>query len=61
MDRRLYDAVSVITVIVLLPAVGVSLWAVLSGEIGFDEYRTMWAESLALLLGFWLRGFSKEG
>ncbi len=59
MDRRLFDAVSIITAAVLLPAVAVSVWAVITHQIDFAEYRALWAEPLALLLGFWLRGFGR--
>lgn len=65
MDKRLFDAVSIITAAVLLPAVAVSVWAVVTGQIEFADYRALWAEPIALLLGFWLRGFGavpeKEG
>lgn len=60
MDRKTFDAVSIITAAVLLPAVAVSVWAVITGKISFADYRALWAEPLALLLGFWFRGLSKE-
>lgn len=60
MDRKLFDAISIITLLVLIPMVGVSVWAYASGQLRFEEYAAMWREPLALLLGFWLRGFSKE-
>lgn len=57
MDKRLFDTVSIITAAVLLPAVAVSVWAVVTGRITFTEYRGLWSEPLALLIGFWFRGF----
>jgi hypothetical protein len=56
MDARLLDTVSIITALVLLPMVGVSAYAYISGALTFAEYAAMWREPLALLLGFWLRG-----
>ena len=60
MDSRLLDTVTIITAIVLLPMVGISGWAYVSGDLTFHEYAAMWSEPLALLLGFWLRGINRE-
>ena len=60
MDKRLLDTVTLITAIVLMPMVGVSVWAFVKGSLTFHEYAAMWAEPLALLLGFWLRGVNRE-
>lgn len=60
MDKRLLDTVTVITVLVLLPMVGASLWAFYTGALSFPEYSAMWREPLALLLGFWLRDVSSK-
>lgn len=56
MDSKTFDAISIITVLVLLPMVAVSGHAYWAGRIMFAEYVAMWREPLALLLGFWLRG-----
>ena len=56
MDSRTFDAISIITAIVLLPMVGVSAYAYLTGDLAFTEYSDMWSEPIALLLGFWFRG-----
>lgn len=56
MKSKVFDAVSVITVLVLIPMVVVSAHAYWSGNIGVDEYLVMWRDPFALLLGFWLRG-----
>ena len=60
MSSRLLDTVSILTAIILLPMVGVSVWAFVKGTLGFHEYAAMWSEPLALLLGFWLRGVNRE-
>lgn len=60
MSSRLIDTVTVITALVLLPMVAVSAHAYLSGALTFPEYSALWAEPLALLLGFWLRGMGRE-
>lgn len=60
MDKRIVDAVFIVTAIVLLPMVGGSLYAYLAGQIPFSEYAAMWREPLALLLGYLLRGMNKE-
>jgi hypothetical protein len=60
MDTKAIDAISVITVLVLLPMVGVSGHAYWAGHIQFAEYLEMWRDPFALLLGFWLRGATKE-
>lgn len=59
MDRKTFDAVTIITAIVLLPMVGVSVAAFVTEKLTFTEYAAMWREPLALLLGFWLRGIDK--
>lgn len=63
MDRKTFDAVSIITAIVLLPLVVVSVVAYFRGELTFADYAAAWREPLALLLGFWFRGLvsQKEG
>jgi len=57
MDRKTFDVVSIITAIVLLPLVVVSVVAYIRGDLPFSEYAAAWREPLALLLGFWFRGF----
>lgn len=59
MDKRILDAVTVITAIVLLPMVSASAWAFYTGTLTFTDYAAMWREPLALLLGFWLRGVNQ--
>lgn len=62
MDKRLFDAVTLLTAVILLPLVGVSAVAYFRGQVSFDAYTGMWAEPVALLLGFWLRGYApKDG
>lgn len=56
MDAKAIDAISIITVLVLIPMVAVSGHAYWSGHIPFSEYLAMWRDPFALLLGFWLRG-----
>lgn len=56
----MFDAVSIITVIILIPLVGVSVWAYVSGALSFQDYVAFWREPVALLLGFWLRGVKSE-
>lgn len=60
MDKKLYDAVSVITAVVLLPMVVASAMSFFNGTLTFSEYSAMWREPLALLLGFWLRGVGRN-
>lgn len=59
MDSRIYDAVSVITLLVLLPMVCASAYALYSGQLTYQAYAEAWREPFALLLGFWLRGIDK--
>ena len=59
MDKRIYDAVSIITALILLPMVCASVYALYRGEITYIAYAEAWREPLALLLGFWLRGIDK--
>ena len=60
MESRIYDTVSIITTLVLLPMVGVSAYAYIKGEVTYAAYVEGWREPLALLLGFWLRGVNRE-
>lgn len=59
METRLLDTITVITAIVLLPMVGASAYAYLTGGLQFADYAAMWREPVALLLGFWLRGVDR--
>lgn len=59
MDKRIYDAVAILTALILLPMVAVSAYALYSGTITYADYAAAWREPIALLLGFWLRGIDK--
>jgi len=59
-NDRTFDAVSIITGIVLIPLVALTGWAYLQGSITFADYVGMWNEPVALMLGFWFRGVGKE-
>ncbi len=59
-SSKIFDAVSIITLLVLIPMVAVSGFAYWSGRIDFADYVDMWREPVTLLFGFWLRGASKE-
>lgn len=56
MDSKYLDVVTVATLLVLVAAIGGSAYALYQGTIQFADYREVWAEPMALLLGFWLRG-----
>lgn len=60
MQKKAFDAVSIITVLVLIPMVVVSGHAYWSGTVPFSEYLAMWRDPFALLLGFWLRGATQD-
>lgn len=60
MDAKTFDAISIITALVLLPLVGASAYAYLAGQLSFADYAALWREPLALLIGFWLRGVNRE-
>lgn len=56
MDSKTFDAISIITILVLIPVVALSGHAYWAEKIQFTEYVDMWREPLTLLFGFWLRG-----
>lgn len=60
MNSRLLDTVTIITAIILIPAVGASVYALYTGQLTYSAYTEAWREPLALLLGFWLRGVDKS-
>jgi len=54
------NAVGIITLVILLPMVLSSVWAFVSGDITFAEFSGGWKEPLLLLIGFWIRGATKD-
>lgn len=55
MDSKLFDTVTIILAIVLLPMVAASAWAFYQGNLSIAEYADLWGEPIALLLGFFLK------
>lgn len=60
-EKARFDAVSILTLLVLLPLIGVSIHAYYSGAISFDEYLQQWREPALLLFGFWIRDNASTG
>lgn len=60
MDSKHFNAVSIITLLVLIPLIAVSGHAYYKGVIPYAEYVAMWREPLLLLFGWWLRDLAKE-
>lgn len=54
--KQYVNAVSIITVLVLLPMIGLSMYEYIRGGMQFSEFAGMWKEPLMLLVGFWIRG-----
>lgn len=60
MNSKYFDAVSIITAIVLVPVVVMTAYAYATGTLSFEQYYTVWGEPVMLLLGFWMRGFASK-
>lgn len=60
LSNKFINAVSVITLVILIPQVVASAIAFGFGELTFKEYAGEWRDVLLLLIGFWIRGATSE-
>jgi hypothetical protein len=58
--KRYTNAVAIITLVILLPMVGASLWTFIAGKLTFAEFSAGWKEPMLLLIGFWIRGAASQ-
>lgn len=58
--KKYLNAVSVITVLILLPLIVGSSVAFGMGLLTFSEFMREWKEPLMLLIGFWIRGAARD-
>lgn len=56
MSNKIFNAVAVITLLILAANLGVSAYAFAVGKATYAEFLNTWREPLAVCLGYWLRG-----
>lgn len=56
LERRTFDFLAILTVLVVLMYVGMHVWGVLSGLLKFSDLTTNVGPMAGMLLGYWVRG-----
>lgn len=56
LERRTFDFLAILTILVVALYVGAHVWAMATGVIEFREFVTNVGPTAGLLLGYWVRG-----